>query len=260
VSGQSKGLQEREEFSARLQKVLGLDGSPVAEALLNEVPEGIQQWQGEPAWVCGMAQDARRGSVYYITKENISCAPGATFMGLGPTAPIGIVSDYVTHAKKLYRSRAASYRHLEDSWKMIPKMGGKYLVFAPLEKATFQPQAVLFVVNPMQAMRIMFLDAYQTGFHDLAPYNEPFCLGVMAGAITTGKMTLGMLCPGSRHAAKFKPEECAVCVPYERMARIVSSIEGSHLGTATPDGEAGSKILGYPHKLSRLADLDRHLK
>jgi len=260
MSERSKRLEERAEYSAKLKKVLGLDGSPVAEALLSEPPAGVQQWGGERVFACGMAQDARRGNAYYCTAENMICAAGSAFVGLSGTAPIGIIADYIVQGKKLYTSRAAAYRHLEDAWQLIPKMGGKCLAFAPLEKATFEPHAVLFIVSPLQAMRILFLDAYQTGFHDIAKYCEPFCAGVIAGAISTGKIALGLLCPGSRQAAKFKPEEMAVGVPYERIGRIVNSIEGSHLGTAVPDGEAGSRVLGIPHKLSRLADLDRHLK
>ena len=61
-------------------------------------------------------------------------------------------------------------------------------------------------------------------------------------------------------ARRYKPEECAVGVPYERMARIVRSIEGSQLGTAMPDNEAGSRLLGRPDKIERLVDLDAHLK
>jgi len=259
MSEQSKQLVKRAEYSAKLKRVLGLDGSPIAIALLKEPPEGMKQWHREPVWACGLVQDARRGSSYYCTEENISC-PGKSFIGLKETAPIGVISDYIVQAKKLYASRAAAYRHLVDVWQFIPKFGGPYLAFAPLEKATFEPQNVLFIVLPLQAMRIMFLDAFETGYHDIARYGEPFCAGVIAAPISTGKIGLGMLCPGSRQTAKFKPEEVAVGVPYERIARIVNSIEGSHLGTAVPDSEAGSRILGIPHQLCRLADLDLHLK
>ena len=45
-----------------------------------------------------------------------------------------------------------------------------------------------------------------------------------------------------------------------RMAHIVRSIEGSQLGTAIPDNEADSRLLGRPDKIERLVDLDAHLK
>jgi len=41
MSEQAKGLQERAQYSAKLQKVLGLDGSPVAVAILTEPPDGL---------------------------------------------------------------------------------------------------------------------------------------------------------------------------------------------------------------------------
>ena len=259
MSTKEERLRERAYFSARLKEVLGLDGSPVAEAILREKPEGVPQWQGEPIWVCGAIEYARRGDVFYVAGENISC-PGKAFIGIAEPPPQWIAADYLVEGKKLYASRAAAARHIQEVWKNVPRAGGEYFAFAPLEKATFEPDAVIFIVKPLQAMRIMFLDAFETGFHELAPYCEPFCSGVMAGTIAHGKIGLDMLCPGSRQQARFKPEELGLGVPYDRMARIVRSIEGSQLGVAMPDNEAGSRLLGRRDKIERLVDLDAHLK
>lgn len=259
MSDQKRDQKERTEWAARLKEVLGLEGSPIAYAILREPPEGIKQWEGPPIWPCGVVQKARQGESFYITAENCSC-PGKAFIGLAPPPPEFNAADYLVQAKKLYGSRGGATRHIQEVWKLVPKVGGKYAVFAPLEKANFTPDAVLFIGFPLHAMRIMFLDAYETGMHDLAPYGEPFCSGVIAQTISSGKTTLGMFCGGSRESAKIRPEECVVGVPYDRMARIVRSIEKSHVGTAVPDNEAGTRFLGRPDKLHRFEGYDAHLK
>lgn len=163
------------------------------------------------------------------------------------------------HIREHWNHHKAMYRH-KKFWKRIPKAGGKYAVFAPLEKATFDPDAVVFITMPLQGMRILSLDGYETGIADVAPYGGPFCSGVQASAISSGKISLGLLCAGSRQAGGFKPEELGLGVPYDRIPRIVRSIEGCHLGTAVPDNEAGTRLLGREDHLHRLADLDRYLK
>lgn len=259
MSESEKEMKDREMYSTRFKEVLGLDGSPIAYAILKEPPAGIKQWEGPPLWPCGVIQKARRGESFFITAENCSC-PGKMFIGLSPVNPEFNAADYLVQAKKLYGTRAGAARHIQEVYKLIPKVGGKYAVFAPLEKATFTPDAVLFIGYPLHIMRLMFFDAFEDGMHDLAPYGEPFCSGVVAQVISSGKMCLGMFCGGSRESAKIRPEECVLGVPYYRIARMVRSIDKSHCGTATPDNEAGTRLLGRPDKLHRFEGYDAHLK
>ncbi|MFC1867835.1 DUF169 domain-containing protein [Thermodesulfobacteriota bacterium] len=259
MSEQKSEQQERAEWTARLTEVLGLEGSPIAYAILREPPEGMKQWEGPPMWPCGVVQKARYGESFYIKAENCAC-PGKAFIGISPPPPKFNAADYLVQAKKLYGTRAGAAQHIQEVWKMVPKVGGDYAVFAPLEEANFDPDAVLFIGLPFHVMRIMFLDAYETGLHDVAPYGEPFCSGVLAQTISSGKMTLGMFCGGSRESAGFKPEECVLGVPYVRMRRIYRSIDKTHVGTACPDNEAGTRFLGRPDKLHRFEGYDAHLK
>ena len=138
----------------------------------------------------------------------------------------------------------------------IPK--GNTNAFAPLEKATFEPDAVVFIVAPIQAMRLVFLNAFYTGNFDIA-HMEPMCSGAMATPLSTGKIGLSFLCPGSREMSAYSPGVLGLGVPYEALHRIAKAIPYAHVGTALPDSEAMAKVTGRPVVLRRFEDFDKDL-
>lgn len=77
----------------------------------------------------------------------------------------------------------------------------------------------------------MFLDALETGEIDTV-HGEPLCSGVIATPITTGKIGVSFLDIACRAFGRYKSEEMAIGVPYERSSRIIDSIERRVAGTA----------------------------
>jgi uncharacterized protein (DUF169 family) len=177
--------------------------------------------------------------MFYCSGDNVFCS-GRAYIGIGEL-PIPNIEDFLCFGEKLYASRAAARRRLELFMKLAPKLGG-YAAFSPLEKASFNPDVVLFVGTPFQVMRILFLDAFETGTFDTV-HGEPVCSAAIATPITTGRAAVSFLDIASRRFGKYKPEEMVVAVPYERLSRIVDSIDRSIAGTAEPDGNVASRIL-----------------
>jgi len=103
-----------------------------------------------------------------------------------------------------------------------------------LEKAVFVPDVVLFVGTPLQISRIIFLDAFETGEIDTV-HGEPLCSGVIAVPITTGKIGISFLDIACRAFGRYKPEEMVAGVPYQRLTRMVASLDRSIAGTAQPN-------------------------
>ena len=227
---QVEELSEKARHSAKLQETLGLEGSPVAAAILPQPPAGLKQWRRK-ATPCMMLQSARRGSAFYCSGDSIFCS-GRAHLGIAEP-PVWNLEDFLVRGEKLSGSRAVAHKMLELVKKRTPKLG-EYLAFSPLEKVEFNPDVILFVGTPLQISRIIFLDAFETGEIDTV-HGEPLCSGVIATPITTRKIGVSFLDMTCRRFGKYKPEEMVIGVPSERLSRIVNSIDRSIAGTAKPD-------------------------
>jgi len=246
------------EYGEALKKTLHLKGSPVAMSLMREVPQGMKRWSGESTGVCKMVQSARGGESFFCTVKEQFC-PGASFIGMAdpPTQGWG-AENYLSIAKRLYSSRGVANLHMRTVEARIPRRMGDYMAFAPLEKATFHPDLVVFIVKPLQAMRLIFLEGFDTGIYNTT-HIEPMCSGAMASPLSMGKVGLSLCCPGSRQTAQFLPEEMAVGMPYETVHRVVRNIPLCHLGTASPNNAAMAKVPGRSEVLRRYELLDKDI-
>lgn len=230
MSEQLEELEHKIQHSTKLQKVLELDGSPVAVAIVSELPDGLGHLRRK-ATACMMIQIARRGVAFYSSGAGILCG-GRANLGIGES-PIRKLDDFLVRKEKLFRSKAAA-RNLIDLARIRATKHGNYLAFSPLEKAAFTPDVVLFVGTPAQISRIIFLNAFENGEID-AVHGEPLCSGVIAMPITTGKIGISLLDMSCRRFGRYRPEEMVVGVPYQRLLRIVDNIDLSIAGTARPD-------------------------
>lgn len=230
VSEQPEELELKRWYSTKLQKTLGLDGSPVAMAIVSELPGGLGHLQYK-ATACMMIQIARRGLAFCSSGDGILCG-GRANLGVGES-PIRKLDEFLVRSEKLFGSTAAA-RRLIDSAKKHAARQGRHLAFSPLEKASFPPDVVLFIGTPAQISRIIFLDAFETGDIE-ALHGEPLCSGAIATPISTGKIGISFLDMACRQFGRYKPEEMIVGVPYLRLSHIVDSIDLSSAGTARPD-------------------------
>ena len=258
MSERAKGLKERAEYSEILKKTLHLKGSPVAMAILRQVPKGMKRWRGEHTGICNMIEHARRGEAFYIVGEDCYCA-GSFFIGIAnPPGEVYEGENYLSAAKHLFCSRQATAVHMKLVAERIPLRMGKYAAFAPLEKATFEPDVVAFIVVPLQAERLVILEAFDTGIFNTS-HMDPMCCGVIATPHSTGKVGLSLLCPGSRQTSGYSPAVMGVGVPYATLHRIVGAIPHAHMGTASPDNDLLPIIPGREEVLRRFKDLDKNL-
>jgi uncharacterized protein (DUF169 family) len=215
-------------FATRLKEVLELDGSPVAVAFVSEIPPGLRKWSRR-ATVCIMIQSARRGSAFYCSGDRIICG-GRVHLGMAESAGRNL-SDFLVKTERLAASDIAARRLLGLTKSRAPQKLGEYLAFAPLEEATFTPDVVIFVGTPFQISRIIWLDAFQTGQINTI-HGEPLCSGVIAAPISRHRIGLSFMDMACRAFGRYKPEELVIGVPYERLSRIIDSIEKSVAGTA----------------------------
>jgi len=188
-----------------------------------EIPDGVV----EPAnriRHCQSITAARRGNCMYIPPRRHACPDGAGIMGLVAMSPKLRSGDLYLLFKKL--------PNIECARKMIasrPEFApGSYTatLVAPLEKATFEPDVVVFTLWPEQAMWLCCASTYGSGerqiFHT-SGYNAT-CADLTVQVMKSQKMNISFGCYGSRASTDIEDFEVYVSVPYGQLPLLVDSL------------------------------------
>ena len=215
-----------EEISNKIKDKLGLAKSPVAIKLVlreEDIPEGVSKID-ESIRHCEMVQKAAQGATFYATVEEEKCKGGASAIGL--MEPPEMVKTGETYYKlKRFSSLGAAKRTVDSIPKIDPIM--KAIVYAPLETAPFNPDVIVIIANPKQAMQLSQALVYTLGGRVEADFSgiQSICADAVAGPYTrkTANITLG--CSGSRKYAKINPDEVIVGLNGENIGCVVNALD-----------------------------------
>jgi uncharacterized protein (DUF169 family) len=143
-----------------IYKKFNFERPPIGVKFLPSRPEGMEQLDKSMA-LCEMMNEAQqRGTPFYIDKDNEDCA-GAMILGM--VAPMPIAGGGELGVKwGIYQEARVNERLVEGSPKMPPG-NINYVVFAPLEQITFEPDLLFLVTNVSQAEIVLRALSYSTG-------------------------------------------------------------------------------------------------
>lgn len=207
--------------------LLGLKGSPVAVKLAkteSDIPAGYQKVP-EKSRHCQFVQDARlKGMKGYATRTEHMCKGGAGVMGIEPLPPS--VADGSTYHK------LGNFKTAEgalDTVAAIPKSSEAHYasVYSPLETAEFEPDVVVVVATPRQALRLTQAYLHATGGRMASDYSG--IQSICADAVVAVKersvpnMTLG--CNGSRKNSGIAEDEVIMGIPPKNLAAIIEALK-----------------------------------
>ena len=226
---QVEQIERNARYTRKLKETLGLDGSPVAVALIDNPPILMKSLKRR-ATPCMMIQMARRGGIFYCSGEKILCG-GRAHLGMGESI-IHNLDEFLVRKEKLFGSKTAASTLLNKAKALAPD-NSTYVGFSPLELAHLTPDVIIIIGTPAQISRIIFLNAFDTGEVE-GIHGEPLCSGVIALPITTARIGISFLDVSCRVFGKYKPEEMAVGIPYQRLPYIVENIAFSTAGIAKP--------------------------
>lgn len=214
-------------LSRELIDLLGLKGSPVAVKLAktaSDVPAGYQKVP-EKSRHCQFVQDARlKGMKGYATREEHMCKGGAGVMGIEPLPPS--VADGSTYHK------LGNFKTAEGALETvtaIPKCAETHYasVYSPLETAEFEPDVVVVVATPRQALRLTQAYLHASGGRISSDYSgiQSICADAVVAVKERGvpNMTLG--CNGSRKNSGIAEDEVIMGIPPKNLAAIVEALK-----------------------------------
>lgn len=216
-----------EEIVKELKELLGLKGSPVAVKLAEteaDVPAGYGKVP-EKSRHCQFVQDARlKGMKGYATRDEHLCKGGAGVMGIEPL-PEAVASGKMYHNLGNFKTAEGAL----DTVAAIPKCeeDNYASVYSPLESAEFDPDVVVIVATPRQALRLSQAYLHSTGGRISSDYSgiQSICADAVVAVRQRGipNMTLG--CNGSRKNSGIAEDEVILGIPPKDLPAIVGALK-----------------------------------
>jgi uncharacterized protein (DUF169 family) len=214
---------------ADLTTAIGLRRQPVGVRLLFTAKEYDDAAGTEPKVAlsyCAMVEQASRGKTVKSRLRHHRCDGGTTALGLEPsTERIESGQEYFSY--DLFSSPAAA-RRLRSGIRSLHREGAATygIVLAPLAEMKLQPDVVLLIADAYQTMRLTQGWVYANGSKPAIDYGamQALCSEVTVVPYLTGEMNISALCPSTRILARWKDDEMAVGVPFERFALTVEGV------------------------------------
>jgi uncharacterized protein (DUF169 family) len=216
------------EISETLKKTLSLSGSPVAVKLAktrDDVPAGIPE-QKETVRHCQMVNMARKdGAIFYAPSAKHQCNGGAWALGLREITPSLQSGEHYFKLGK-FESMAACRRTID----LIPHLrsGETYAtIYAPLEKAPFDPDVVLIVTSPRNMLKLAQASLFRLGGR-ISPAMagiQSVCSDATAQPYLTGTTNFSLGCDGSRKFSGIADDEMVMGFPAELLPEIGEAIK-----------------------------------
>lgn len=211
--------------SRELKDKLGLTKSPVAIKFVlreEDIPEGIKKIDGNIRH-CEMVQRAAQGGIFYATSEEQMCKGGAAAIGL-MEAPDAIKTGEFYQSLGRFKSLGSAKRTMEEIPKIDPMM--KAVIYAPLEDIKFDPDVIVIICKPAQAMKLSQAMIYTRGGRLEVSFSgiQSVCADAVAGPFTTNTPNITLGCSGSRQFAGIEEDEVIIGMNGENIGCIVTAL------------------------------------
>jgi len=212
------------ELGEKLNEFLKLENEPVAITWSVEEPQNVEKEEAKSSF-CTKLNKAMKGEMFYATKEEEGCMGGARYSGLKDIRdfPANVQSGAFMVPKGLYKDIPAVQRSRNNETYITPGIFNA-IVFAPLNKAEFEPDVIFIVCNAKQGMEILHANAYDSGEHGLGADAVPICSSMAATPYMTGKVTYGFGDVAARKKMDINQEDIMVSIPGSDLSRIVSNL------------------------------------
>jgi uncharacterized protein (DUF169 family) len=210
-----------------LKKSLGLTTSPVAIRFANsreDIPAGMEKFD-KTVRHCQMVSLARKeGRIFYATVDNHECMGGAWALGLRELTESLRTGDFYFHLGK-FESAPACRRTINN----IPHLesGKTYaILYAPLEKATFDPHVILIIGPPRVMLKLAQANLFRLGGRIVSEFAgiQSICSDATAQTFLTGKPNYSLGCDGSRKFSGIEDSEMVMGFPAEMLPEMVRGV------------------------------------
>jgi uncharacterized protein (DUF169 family) len=199
---------------------LNLSHSPIAVAFLDEPPSGLPRAVRPDAASCGYWKQASEGKAFYTTADDHQNCPVGAF-----THGVSLTPEKTQELNGLIGTMIELKYLQDEEVPMIPHRTDplKIAAYAPLDRAPFAPDIVVFRGNARQIMLISEAARRAATFDANAPMGRPACsllpqaMGSHSGVVSVG-------CIGNRVYTGLGDDELYLAVPGSEIEQVLGEL------------------------------------
>lgn len=179
--------------------------------------------------VCqGFALARRYGWGLAVGREDLSCPLAHVAFGFSPSLPFYEAGNLCV---EMYARDAAAGARCEAAVPKLPLGRHALLLVAPLARAAYEPEVVVFYGNGAQVMRLVAAALYGRGGQLTSQHAARVdCAELVIRTLRTGEPQVVLPCYGDRVFGQTGDDEMAFAWPHAQSAEIVEGLEGTHRG------------------------------
>lgn len=173
---------------------------------------------------CTMVRNASQGKSYKVCLKNFAC--------LGAAMALGLLKPNNGTISGKRRSENGSYKDLcisrSLSRDMVYCQHDIYgVAIMPLEQYKENPDVVIIITDPYNAMRIIQGNAYHSGQAKGIKIAgmQALCQECTSFPFETNEINISMMCSGTRLLAQWNRDELAIGIPFNKFATILDGIK-----------------------------------
>lgn len=167
-----------------------------------------------------------KNEVFYAVGEDFyPCPVGTEVLGFELTPGRKVAKEKIYAQLKEFGVR--TQKAIERINKRTPKIAmGKInsIMFRPLKDAQRDPDVVLLICNPCQAMKLAEAFGREEGNAPSALFNMPAC-SIISGVYLSGKPAVSLACNGSRKFAPIDNERLLFGIPGTQSTTLLKNLE-----------------------------------
>ena len=219
-------LETNQKYSKVIEDNVKLTCKVVAVKLLaseNDLPEGYDLVDKKVRH-CEMVRKASLGEKFYSTIEEQTCLGGAGAIGLRDMPP-----KLASGEKYFELGRFKDLETAKAATEKLSVIKERYwgIVYSPLDEATFTPDVVLIITEPVGGMKLAQSIVYSSGNKVNPNFAgiQSLCGDALANPFITGGVNFTLGCDGSRKAADIKDNEMTIGISGKKIAEVISNLE-----------------------------------
>lgn len=175
---------------------------------------------------CTMVRRATLGTSQKAHLGHMACSGGSTALGL--SAPTDESMDGSRRLKQgAYRDLTTCRKVSKGMVYCEHKLYGVGIV--PLRDCETNPDTVIFVCNPFNAMRLFQGNAYYNGHASNISLSgmAAICQECTSRPYELDQINMSMMCSGTRMLAGWKKDELGIGMPYHLMEEVVEGLKNT---------------------------------
>ena len=226
----SSNPQIWQKYAEEFISVLELKGDPIA---VTYTDEDVEPTIKKGMDVCKTLLLVRDGEIIQLNKIKCTCPGGKWHLGLAKK--MKGLEKFLVKGEKLWATVPIAQWSIGETHRIAPPPRdlAKNVVFSPLRKAQLCPDVVIFLCNPWQASRLIYLAIYH-GYPVKPDVTGSLCWGAITYPLVTGNFNVTMGDPTARRHHGYDPCELIVSVPYRMIPPILDAMEHSTAGKGKP--------------------------